>query len=274
MDDVPAYGETAKRVLKALLVQQAPEPNDLAANVEAVLSTLAAADDVELIVFPELFLCGYDLSTVGGLAIDLDGPPLGRIRAAAAERDVNVVLGLAERRTGRPANTAVAIDTRGEIAGLYRKTHLFGDEAAAFSAGDGLEPIPLAGRNFGVMICFDVEFPEVARALAARGANTLLTIAANMAPFGPDHEIASRARALENGLPHLYVNRVGDEGDLKFVGLSRSVSPWGRTLAEAGEQSCTLAVEVGEPGAADQRLDYAAQLRPELYDVPTFTAPS
>jgi predicted amidohydrolase len=261
-------------VLKAVLAQLAPAPTDLAANVDAVLTMLAGHDEGELIVFPELFLCGYDLSTVHRLAIDVDGPELGQIRSAASKRRVSVVIGLAERRDGRPANTAVAIDGRGEVAGVYRKTHLFGDENTAFSPGDRLEPVPLAGRNLGLMICFDVEFPEVARTLAARGANTLLTIAANMAPSGPEHDLASRARALENGLPHLYVNRVGDERGLTFVGLSRSISPWGRTLAEADAGECPLAVEVGAPGAADERLDYAAQLRPELYGGQTVVASS
>lgn len=261
-------------MLKALLAQLAPTPGDLAVNVETVLATLAADDDAQLIVFPELFLCGYDLETVARLAIDLDGPELGRICCAAGEHHRSVVLGLAERLGERPANTAIAIDEHGELAGVYRKTHLFGDEAAAFVAGDRLEPIPLAGRTLGVMICFDVEFPEVGRKLAADGADTLLTIAANMAPFGPDHELASRARALESGLPHLYVNRVGSERGLTFVGLSRSVSAWGRTLAEAGQTRCALTVEVGEPGAADARLDYATQLRPELYGSSTTAPPS
>ena len=57
----------------------------------------------------------------------------------------------------------------------------------------------------GPMICFDVEFPEVARTLARRGADVLVTISANMEPLGPDHDTAASARALENGLPHLYV---------------------------------------------------------------------
>jgi predicted amidohydrolase len=261
-------------VLKALLAQLAPAPGDLAANVETVLATLAADDDAQLIVFPELYLCGYDLETVARLAIDLDGPELGRICAAAGEHNRSVVLGLAERRGDRPANTAVAIDERGDLTGVYRKTHLFGDEAAAFAAGDRLKPIPLAGHTLGVMICFDVEFPEVGRKLAADGADTLVTIAANMAPFGPDHEVASRARALESGLPHVYVNRVGEERGVTFVGLSRSVSAWGRTLAEAGQMPCALPVEVGERGAADARLDYATQLRPELYGTSTTGAPS
>ena len=59
------------------------------------------------------------------------------------------------------------------------------------------------------MICFDVEFPEVARSLAKAGANLLVTVSANMDPFGRDHDVFATARALENGVPHLYVNQVG-----------------------------------------------------------------
>jgi predicted amidohydrolase len=159
------------------------------------------------------------------------------------------------------------IDSAGAIAGRYRKTHLWGAERDAFTVGSELEPITLGESSVGLMICFDVEFPEVARTLAARGADLLVTISANMAPFGPDHDLASRARALENGVPHLYANRVGAEAGLEFVGESRAVNPWGRITVAAGGDPCELEVTAGHAGAADPRLNYAGQLRPELYQL-------
>jgi predicted amidohydrolase len=84
------------------------------------------------------------------------------------------------------------------------------------------------------MICFDVEFPEVARTLARRGADMLVTISANMEPFGPDHDTAARAQALENGLPHLYVNLVGEVDPNRFTGNSQVVDLEGRVLLRAG----------------------------------------
>jgi (R)-amidase len=84
------------------------------------------------------------------------------------------------------------------------------------------------------LICYDIEFPEPARELAAAGAELLVTASANMAPFGPDHERATRERALENRLPHLYTNGVGAIGGLRLVGGSRSVDAAGTVLADAG----------------------------------------
>lgn len=253
--------------MRSVLAQLDPLPGDIAANLATLESVIARHAGAELLVFPELYLSGYNMETVGGLAVDLEGSAVGRVRAAAAAAQTSVVLGLAERTVGRPANTAVAIDSTGAIAGCYRKTHLFGSEQDAFTVGTQLEPVALGGRTVGLMICFDVEFPEVARTLAARGAELLITISANMAPFGPDHELASRARALENGVPHLYANRVGAEAGLEFVGLSRAVNPWGRTTEAAGSDPCELEVTPGESGPVDPRLNYAVQLRPELYQL-------
>ena len=96
-----------------------------------------------------------------------------------------------------------------------------------------LDVVRLAGLDVGPLICFDIEFPEPARALVAAGAELLVTASANMEPFGPDHERATRQRAFENGLPHLYTNGVGAIGGLQLVGGSRSVDASGAVLAEA-----------------------------------------
>ncbi len=94
------------------------------------------------------------------------------------------------------------MDERGTIAAVYRKVQLFGgDESDAFVAGDELLVVEFCGVKVGLMICFDVEFPEVARSLARAGAELLVTISANMEPFGNDHAVFVSARALENGLP-------------------------------------------------------------------------
>jgi predicted amidohydrolase len=253
--------------MKAVLAQLEPIPGDIATNLATVESVIARRAGTDLIVFPELFLSGYNMETVADLAIDVDGPEIRRIRVAAKEAMTSVVVGIAERTAERPANAALMIDSTGEVAGIYRKTHLFGLERDAFVPGTALEPLVLDQHQLGLMICFDVEFPEVARTLAARGAELLVTISANMEPFGPDHSLAARARALENGLPHLYVNRVGAEAGLRFVGESQAVNPWGRAIEVAPGSQCQLEVTVGDPGAIDPRLDYAGQLRPELYQL-------
>ncbi len=253
--------------MKTVLAQLEPIPGDTATNLASVESVIARHAGTDLVAFPELFLSGYNLGTVAELATDLDGPELDRIREAARGAGTSVVIGIAERTGDKPANSAVLIDRAGDIAGVYRKTHLFGSEQDAFTVGTELQPLTLGQQKIGLMICFDVEFPEAARTLAARGADLLVTISANMDPFGPDHALAARARALENGLPHLYINRVGTEAGLRFVGESQALNPWGRPIEVAGTGPCELEATLGEPGAVDPRLNYADQLRPELYQL-------
>ena len=141
-----------------------------------MLAESAASD---LVVLPELFLSGYQLEDVEPLAIELDGPEVGALRAAARAASTAIVVGAAERVAAGVANSALCIDSAGELAGVYRKTHLFGAEQEAYVPGDSLSTITLGTRTLGVMICFDMEFPEVARTLAAQHADLLVTISAN-----------------------------------------------------------------------------------------------
>lgn len=254
--------------VKAALVQTSPVSGEIDANVDSLMTAVEAVPSAELAVFPELFLGGYRLDLAAELAQPLDGRAVQAIRAVARRRSCALVVGLPEQTAGGVANTALLIDAGGEIAGVYRKTHLFDRERDAFVPGAALEPFPIAGRRLGAMICFDVEFPEVARSLAVSGADLFVTIAANMEPFRDDQELALRARSLENGVPHLYVNRVGEESGFEFVGLSQAVSGGGRQLACAGRAEATLLVDVPAAGAEDARLTYREHLRPELYSRP------
>jgi predicted amidohydrolase len=252
--------------MKVTLAQVAPVPRDVRANLARARELIAASTPSDLVVLPELFLPGYELQDVEPLAVDLDGAEVGELRKAARAAGTGVVVGLAERVDGGVANSAVCIDAAGELAGVYRKTHPFGEERDTYAAGEELVTVELNGRVLGLMICFDMEFPEVARALAQRGADLLVTISANSPPFELDHDVFARARALENGLPHVYVNRVGEEDGLAFSGGSLALDADARVLAEAGrEEECVVTAEVGPPGRRDPRTRYRELLRRDLY---------
>jgi (R)-amidase len=229
--------------VRALLAQLASVPGETEANAERAVETLGAHPEVEIAVFPELYLGGYDLSLVPQSARAPDSPELQAIPAAAVAASTAVVVGFAERADdGTLFNSVACIDRDGSLAGVYRKTRLFGAEPEVFEPGDTLDVVRLAGLDVGPLICFDIEFAEPARALAAAGAELLVTASANMAPFGPDHERATRERALENHVPHLYANGVGAIGGFQLVGGSRSVDPSGTVLADAGFAEETLLV--------------------------------
>ena len=250
----------------ALLAQLESVLGDPGANAVRAVAALEAHPEADIAVFPELFLSAYHLPDVTESARPAGCDELCLVAAAAAAVSTGVVIGFAERlEGGGVANAAACIDADGELVGVYRKTQLFGAEQAAFQAGRELNVVDLAGRAVGLLICFDVEFPEPARRLALAGAELLVTASANMDPFGDDHELASRARALENRLPHLYVNAVGTLGGNLLVGRSRAIGAAGDVLAEAPEHAeALLVVPVPTAGAEDDRVEYLRHLPDDL----------
>src|SRR3712207_3983717 len=223
------------------LAQLSPRVRETEANLETMRRIVAEHPEADLVVFPELFLSGYTLTHIDELAIHPNGPELRCAADIAREHSTALIFGVPERISGGVANSAFCVDEQGALVGVYRKVQLYGgEESDTFVAGDELIVAELYGVKMGIMICFDVEFPEVARALARAGAELLVTISANMEPFGNDHAVFVSARALENGLPHAYVNQVGPgERDLTFVGGSTVVSPDGENYTqEIGRASC------------------------------------
>lgn len=245
-----------------VLAQLSPRLRQTDANIETMSSTIAGHPEADLILFPELFLSGYTTAGLEELAVDPEGPEVGRVAEAAKENSTAVIFGAPERFGGGYANSAIYIDRNGTLAGVYRKTHLFGSEREAYLPGDELLVVDLDGSKAGLMICFDVEFPEVARALARAGSDLLVTISANMEPFGRDHHVFCTARAIENGLPHAYVNQIGPGEEFTFVGGTMAVSADGDVLSEAGaagEGVLDLSLEL--PARSSVRPDYLGQLR-------------
>lgn len=250
--------------MRALLAQTDPVPGDVAANLATVERLVGSRPDAELAVFPELHLSGYDLERIGAAAVAVDAlDALGRLAAATSTR---LIVGFAERLAdGGIASSVAAFTARGERAAIVRKTHLFGRERGVLTAGDAIRAVDLGGVRVGVMVCFDVEFPEVARTLARAGADLLVTVAANMAPYGIEHRLLPVARAIENRRPHLYVNRAGREAGLHFLGRSFAVDASGDVIWRAGRAPHAQVVRCRIAHRAGAALDYLGQLRPELY---------
>ena len=252
--------------MRVLLGQVEPVPGDVETNARTVADAVAARPHLDLAVFPELFLCGYAPARAGELAVEADGPELAPVAEVAARAGAAVIVGFAERLDGGGvANAAACFDADGRLAAIYRKTHLFGAaEHEAFAAGDALCVTDIAGVQVAPLICFDVEFPEPARAVSLAGAELLVTIAANMEPFADDLAVAVRARALENRRPHVYVNRTGRESGLRFCGASAAVAADGRVVTAAGARPALLEVDVDVTGPASSDADYLSQIRSDL----------
>jgi (R)-amidase len=236
-------------LMQAELAQLALVDGDVGHNTRKVIETIGRADvagGTKLIVFPEATLSGFPTrENVADVAQSLEGPALASVRDAARRAGVSVAVGLAEREGARFYNTTVLIDDKGEIALRYRKTHLWASDVGVFTPGDRFETCLWSGLTVGLLICYDIEFPETARAIAALDADLLIVTNGNMDPFGPVHRRAITARAMENQMFALMVNRCGTGDDnLTFPGESALVDPCGEIVAAAGAQETLLRVDI------------------------------
>ncbi|WP_028630994.1 carbon-nitrogen hydrolase family protein [Metapseudomonas resinovorans] len=244
--------------MKVELVQLAGRDGDTAYNLERTLQAIAAcAPNTDLVVFPETQLMGFPTEeSVAAVAEPLDGPSVQAVQRAARERNVAVVVGVAENDAGAFYNTTLLITPEG-IALRYRKTHLWASDRGIFTPGDRYATALWKGVRVGILICFDIEFPESARALGQLGAELILVTNGNMDPYGPTHRTAIMARAMENQAYAVMVNRVGEgDGDLVFAGGSAVVDPFGQMLCEAGRDECRQIVELDMSRLAAARRDY------------------
>jgi predicted amidohydrolase len=219
--------------------------------------------DVDLVVFPEAFArdFGEAGSEVSAYAEPVDGPFAAEVARVAADRRTTVVAGMFETSEDpdRPFNTLVA---RGAAEAAYRKIHLYDSfgyrESDRLSAG-APEPVvvEVGGFAVGLMTCYDLRFPELARALVDRGAEVLVIPAAWVAgPRKVEHwRTLVRARAVENTV---FVAAVGQPGP-RYTGHSMVVDPLGDVLAEAGEEAEVLRVSLER-----ESLDTARRTNPSL----------
>lgn len=223
---------------------QIPVSPDPAINIKRVREALSRAEGADLAIFPEATLTRYG-RRITDLAEPLDGPFLTAVAEAARAHGTAVIAGVFEpgQAPGRVHNTAVALDSSGELRAAYRKIHLFDSFGARESelVVPGSEPtvVELAGVRVGLITCYDVRFPELARALVDRGAELFAVIAAwGSGPLKEDHWITLvRARALENTTWTAAVGQAPNpaESDDGFgVGRSMLVDPLGVVRADLG----------------------------------------
>lgn len=285
--------------LKVALVQQSNTDNaqdNMAKSIAGIRD--AASQGAKLIVLQELhrslYFCQTEDVDVFDLAETIPGPSTDSLGALAKELNVVIVSSLFEKRaTGLYHNTAVVLETDGNIAGKYRKMHIPDDpgfyEKFYFTPGDlGFEPIQTSVGKLGVLVCWDQWFPEAARLMAMAGAEILIyPTAIGWDPRDEKDEqtrqkdawvISQRAHAVANGVPVISCNRVGHESDpsgqsegIQFWGNSFIAGPQGEILAEANNSDeQLLVVELDQarsenirriwPYLRDRRIDHYQDL--------------
>lgn len=253
---------------------QGPDAADTPAGNLVRLRRVAAraqAGGARLLICPEMFLTGYALGReeVARLAEPLDGKSVEEARKIAAEVGIALVFGMPERAGGKVFNSAVAIGADGSLLDAYRKTHLFGEvDRDQFSPGDATPRVfDVGGLKAGLLICYDVEFPEAVRALALQGADLVVVPTAVMQPFDVVPRTVVPARAYENQLFVAYADRCGKEADFDYCGLSCVVGPDGVDRARAGRGEELILADIDKAALVRSRKlnPYLKDRRPELY---------
>ncbi|MFI8087030.1 carbon-nitrogen hydrolase family protein [Streptomyces sp. NPDC086080] len=258
--------------MRTALLQSSGQPGSVAENLKVLdeAAGRAAAAGAGLLVTSELFLTGYAIGgDIGRLAEPADGDAADAIADTAGRHGLAVAYGYPERDGGTVYNSVQLVSPDGTRLANYRKTHLFGCyERDRFTPAERtVVQAELGGLTVGLMICYDVEFPENVRAHALAGTDLLLVPTAQMHPFQFVAESVVPVRAFENQMYIAYVNRVGQEGDLEFVGLSTLAAPDGiaRTRAGRTEELVLGDVDPVLLAASRENNPYLRDRRPGLY---------
>ena len=261
--------------LRIALWQCEQHSGDVAGNLERLRGPAlrAAAAGADLLVCPEMFLTGYAIgaAAVRAHAEPADGPSARTIAALARETGVAIVWGfpesVADGASGAVFNAAQLADAEGRLHGTYRKTHLYGElDRAQFSASDGACPVfDLLGWRVGLLICYDVEFPEAVRRLALAGADLVVVPTANMQGFEAVPRLLVPARAYENQLFVAYANCCGEEAGIVYGGCSAVAAPDGRFLAQADLAPALLIADLALALARNPAKACLDDRRPDTY---------
>lgn len=265
------------RVLCAQLAPRAADlPHNRALTVDAVRG--AAARGAGVVVLPELATSGYRISAAeaASVAITPEDPLFAEWGRAAPE--AVVVGGFCERGSGGRTHNSAAVVDRGELVAVYRKTHLWDEERMVFTRGDRTPPVLETSRGrIGVLICYDLEFPEMTRKTALGGAE-LLAVPANW-PLVPrpageraPEVVIAMAAARVSATAIACCDRSGPERGTSWTGGSCVIGPDGWVRGEiraraacAGTACADLDLGASREKRLTERADLFADRRPELY---------
>lgn len=223
-----------------------------------------------IILFPEMFVTGYLIKEkINELAEEIGGETTNFFSNLAKENQIGIIFGFPEKKDDKIYNTACFIDINGEIKGIYRKTHLFGEnDQQMFTPGHQIYAFDTSFCRVGLLICYDIEFPEPSRLLALEGAKLICMISANMYPYEEYHITYMKTRAMENSVYVVSSNAVGIEDDFHYCGKSAAFSPKGETLCigDMNDECLYYAeIDIQKTVHDDDALNYLKHRRTDLY---------
>lgn len=215
----------------------------------------AAGAGAELVVLPEMTTTGFTMDTAGQ-AESREGRSVSALRALARETGVAIVAGVPIRDGDRCYNEAFLFDAHGDVTAEYRKQRVFryAKEGEHYASGSGACIVTLGGVRLAILICFDLRYPELFRAVA-RDVDAVVLIANWPAARRAHWDALTLARAIENQCYVIAVNRSGEGGGLEYDGGSVAIGPWGERVASASDTSGDV------PAIATIDTDVVARVR-------------
>lgn len=262
------------REVTIAVVQMKPilgEPEENLVKMSEKITSIASAQKVDLIVFPELITSGSELGLrFTELAQRIPGPTVNLIAQRANDYGVYVAFGMVSKEKVESVlyNSAVLVGPDGELVETYNKIHLRGEERMAFREGFKLPVAETDIGNIGLMLGYDLAYPEVARAMALEGADIVCSLANWEASNIDEWKTYLRARAYENSFYVAGANRVGEDVTLTFGGNSMIVGPRGEIFGSVEESD-----EKGAPkegfAVAKVDLDEVRKTREEYQFIQT-----
>ncbi len=204
----------------------------------------AAENNAKMVILPEIFFYPYEINKLKKIA-DKNNETLNKLKTKAQEKNIYLCTGsIAEKEGTNTYNTSYLINPEGEIILKYSKCHLFDvnlpklqvKESDTFQKGSILKTVNTELGKIGIIICYDIRFPEITRKLALDGIDILLVPAAFNTVTGPAHwHITFRTRAVEN---QIFIAAASPARNKKSAystyGHSMFIDPWGRILKQAG----------------------------------------
>lgn len=251
-----------------MVCRPADERGNLAAGLRRIEE--ASAGGASLVILPELFATGYDMPHIRKHTRPFPDSTVRALGQKAAERKIFVIAGLAVKTGVSFYNAALLWDDRGNLLSVYKKSHLMSIpgmmENRLFKRGrpDATVVATRLGK-IGMMVCFDLRFPELARKLALNGAEVIAVPSAWAAARKDAFAAFVKTRALENQLFVFGVNRAGKDGPIEFAGGSMLCGPSGAAICKAGQRGNRLLfgeIDRREIRAARKKLDVFGSRHP------------
>lgn len=234
------------------------------------LIEIAMKENPDILVLPELWTTGYDLTRLDNIADINAKKTIDFLKTAAKKYQVHFVGGsVANRGEQGVKNTLLIINNEGKLIQKYSKLHLFKlmDEHLYLEAGEEKGIFEFDNRAFSGVICYDIRFPEWIRAHTASGAEAIFVVAEWPAPRLSHWRSLLIARAIENQCFVIACNRSGSDPNNEFAGHSMIIDPWGEIIAEAGPKEEIISAEIMLDLVKDIRkqIPIFEDRRPDLY---------